>query len=234
MGRTNAIRAAVAGAILAISASSVMAKNVQTAIFAGGCFWCVEADMDKIDGVISTVSGFTGGHVKNVTYKQVTKGGTGHYEAVKIEFDADKIRYADLLHKFWRSIDPLDGGGQFCDRGFSYSTAMFVSLRGRAAIANRYRSAVFAVTPQQGIDAETSKKAVEKALGRKVETELLVAGPFYLASKYHQDYYKQSKIVLTRFGPKSKAEAYKRYRKACGRDARVKAVWGAEKFPAGS
>ena len=216
MGRTNAIRAAVAGAILAISASSVMAKNVQTAIFAGGCFWCVEADMDKIDGVISTVSGFTGGHVKNVTYKQVTKGGTGHYEAVKIEFDADKISYADLLHKFWRSIDPLDGGGQFCDRG------------------DAYRSAVFAVTPQQGIDAEASKKAVEKALGRAVETELLVAGPFYLASKYHQDYYKQSKIVLTRFGPKSKAEAYKRYRTACGRDARVKAVWGAEKFPAGS
>ena len=216
MGRTNAIRAAVAGAILAISASGVMAKNVQTAIFAGGCFWCVEADMDKIDGVISTVSGFTGGHVKNVTYKQVTKGGTGHYEAVKIEFDADKISYADLLHKFWRSIDPLDGGGQFCDRG------------------DAYRSAVFAVTPQQGIDAEASKKAVEKALGRAVETELLVAGPFYLASKYHQDYYKQSKIVLTRFGPKSKAEAYKRYRKACGRDARVKAVWGAEKFPAGS
>ena len=216
MGRTNAIRAALAGAILAISASGVMAKNVQTAIFAGGCFWCVEADMDKIDGVISTVSGFTGGHVKNVTYKQVTKGGTGHYEAVKIEFDADKISYADLLHKFWRSIDPLDGGGQFCDRG------------------DAYRSAVFAVTPQQGIDAEASKKAVEKALGRAVETELLVAGPFYLASKYHQDYYKQSKIVLTRFGPKSKAEAYKRYRKACGRDARVKAVWGAEKFPAGS
>lgn len=216
MGRTNAIRAALAGAILAISASGVMAKNVQTAIFAGGCFWCVEADMDKIDGVISTVSGFTGGHVKNVTYKQVTKGGTGHYEAVKIEFDADKISYADLLHKFWRSIDPLDGGGQFCDRG------------------DAYRSAVFAVTPQQGIDAEASKKAVEKALGRAVETELLVAGPFYLASKYHQDYYKQSKIVLTRFGPKSKAEAYKRYRTACGRDARVKAVWGAEKFPAGS
>ena len=216
MGRTNATRAAFAGAILAISASGVMAKNVQTAIFAGGCFWCVEADMDKIDGVISTVSGFTGGHVKNVTYKQVTKGGTGHYEAVKIEFDADKISYADLLHKFWRSIDPLDGGGQFCDRG------------------DAYRSAVFAVTPQQGIDAEASKKAVEKALGRAVETELLVAGPFYLASKYHQDYYKQSKIVLTRFGPKSKAEAYKRYRTACGRDARVKAVWGAEKFPAGS
>ena len=216
MGRTNATRAAFAGAILAISASGVMAKNVQTAIFAGGCFWCVEADMDKIDGVISTVSGFTGGHVKNVTYKQVTKGGTGHYEAVKIEFDADKISYAELLHKFWRSIDPLDGGGQFCDRG------------------DAYRSAVFAVTPQQGIDAAASKKAVEKALGRKVETELLVAGPFYLASKYHQDYYKQSKIVLTRFGPKSKAEAYKRYRKACGRDARVKAVWGAEKFPAGS
>ena len=216
MGRTNATRAAFAGAILAISASGVMAKNVQTAIFAGGCFWCVEADMDKIDGVISTVSGFTGGHVKNVTYKQVTKGGTGHYEAVKIEFDADKISYAELLHKFWRSIDPLDGGGQFCDRG------------------DAYRSAVFAVTPQQGIDAAASKKAVEKALGRAVETELLVAGPFYLASKYHQDYYKQSKIVLTRFGPKSKAEAYKRYRKACGRDARVKAVWGAEKFPAGS
>ena len=212
-----AMRTALLGLTLSVaSGGAALAKNIQTAIFAGGCFWCVEADMDKIDGVISTKSGFTGGHVKNVTYKQVTKGGTGHYEAVEIKYDADKVSYQELLHKFWRSIDPLDAGGQFCDRGESY------------------RSAIFAVTPQQAQIAEASKKAVAQALGRKVATEIRSSAPFYLADAYHQDYYKQSRVVLTRFGPKTKADAYKRYRAACGRDKRVQEIWGTEKFPPSS
>lgn len=201
---------------LSLFAPAAMAKNIQTAVFAGGCFWCVEADMDKIDGVLSTSSGFTGGKVKNVTYKQVTKGGTGHYEAVRIKFDADIVSYGELVHKFFRSVDPLDAGGQFCDRGQSYATA------------------IFAVTPQQAIDAEAAKRAASKALGKKVVTPIRMAGPFYLASDYHQDYYKQSKIVLTRFGPKSKAAAYKKYREACGRDKRVQQIWGKAKFPPSS
>lgn len=190
-----------------------LAKSKQTAVFAGGCFWCVEADMDKIDGVLDTVSGFTGGATKNPTYKQVTKGGTGHYEAVRVIFDADKISYRELVTLFFRSIDPLDAGGQFCDRGESY------------------RSAVFATTPQQAIDAEAAKRAASKALGKSVVTEIRMSSPFYLADKYHQDYYESSRIVITRFGPLSKAKAYKRYRDSCGRDARVKAVWGTKKFP---
>ena len=194
-------------------APAAFAKNVQTAIFAGGCFWCVESDMDKIDGVLSTTSGYTGGNVRNPSYKQISKGGTGHFEAVQVTFDADKVTYVDLARRFMRSIDPLDAGGQFCDRGQQYSTA------------------IFAVTPQQATWAQQVVSEAQAELGQKVATTIRMASPFYKAEDYHQDYYQKSDIVLTRFGPISKASAYKKYRKSCGRDARVRQVWGAAAFP---
>lgn len=194
-------------------ASGAMAKNMQVAVFAGGCFWCVEADMDKIPGVEETVSGFTGGHVKNPSYKHVTKGTTGHFEAVRVTFDSDITPYPQLVAKFLHSVDPLDGDGQFCDRGTHYSTA------------------IFATTPQQANWAEQAIADAEAQLGQPIKTVLRMATPFYAAEAYHQDYYKSSKTVLTRFGPLSKAKAYKRYRTACGRDKRVQQVWGTAAFP---
>lgn len=184
------------------------AAPLETAVVAGGCFWCVEADFEKVEGVKEVVSGFTGGRVKNPSYKQVSRGGTGHYEAVEITYDPDKVSYADLMRLFLRSVDVTDADGQFCDRGDSYRTAIFVSNAAEKAAA---RAAV----------AEA-----EQALGRKVVTPILPAGPFYKAEAYHQDYYRKDDRILTRFGVKTKAEAYKRYRKGCGRDARVRALWG--------
>lgn len=178
------------------------------AVVAGGCFWCVEADFEKVPGVVSVVSGFTGGTAESPTYKQVVAGGTGHYEAVEITFDTAKISYDEVLRLFLRSVDPLDDGGQFCDRGDSYRTAIFVSNKAEKAIADA------AIT-----EAST-------ALGATVVTPVLAAGTFWPAEAYHQDYYRSTDIVLTRAGPKQKRNAYKFYREACGRDARVKAVWG--------
>ncbi|MGI1662162.1 peptide-methionine (S)-S-oxide reductase MsrA [Palleronia sp. KMU-117] len=184
------------------------AAGTERAYFAGGCFWCVEADFEKVQGVREVVSGFTGGTVANPTYKQVVRGGTGHFEAVEITYDPGRVSYEDLLHAFFRSVDPTDAGGQFCDRGDSYRTAIFVS--GKAE-----RTA-----------AEAAKARAEAELGRKVVTPILDAGPFYEADDYHQDYYKQDDLILTRFGPRSKEEAYKLYRTACGRDGRVRELWG--------
>jgi len=154
------------------------------------------------------VSGYTGGTVKNPTYKQVVGGGTGHYEAVEIMYDPAKVSARQLYDLFFRSVDPTDAGGQFCDRGDSYRTAIFVSDPAEKAAAN------------------AAKAEAEKALGQQIVTPVLEAGPFYEAEAYHQDYYKGDKLILTRFGPKSQAAAYERYRTACGRDARVKALWG--------
>ncbi|MGC9419615.1 MAG: peptide-methionine (S)-S-oxide reductase MsrA [Rhodovulum sp.] len=184
------------------------AADLQTAVVAGGCFWCVEADFEKVKGVREVVSGFTGGTVTNPSYKQVTRGGTGHYEAVEITYDADVISYRQILSLFFRSVDPTDAGGQFCDRGDSYRTAIFVS------------------GPAEKQVAEAAKAEAASRLGRTVVTPILNAKPFYKAEEYHQNYYKKGDLVLTRFGPKSKAEAYKRYREACGRDARVRQLWG--------
>ncbi|WP_090219780.1 peptide-methionine (S)-S-oxide reductase MsrA [Litoreibacter janthinus] len=175
---------------------------------AGGCFWCVESDFEAVDGVKEVVSGFTGGTVASPTYKQVINGGTGHLEAVQIDYDPSKVSVRQLYDMFFRSIDPTDAGGQFCDRGESYTTAIFVTNR-----------------PDREA-AEAAKAAAEKDLGQKIVTPILDAKPFYPADAYHQDYYKQDKIVLTRFGPQSKAKAYKKYRDACGRDQRVKQLWG--------
>ncbi|HDR29581.1 MAG TPA: peptide-methionine (S)-S-oxide reductase [Rhodovulum sp.] len=184
------------------------AGEMQTAIVAGGCFWCVEADFERVAGVAEVVSGYTGGTVANPTYRQVTAGGTGHYEAVRIVYDPQVIGYEQILSLFFRSVDPTDAGGQFCDRGESYRTAVFVS------------------DPVERRVAEAAKAEAQAALGQAVVTPILEAAPFYPAEEYHQDYYRKRDIVITRFGPKSKAEAYKLYREACGRDARVRALWG--------
>ncbi|MQY41873.1 peptide-methionine (S)-S-oxide reductase MsrA [Epibacterium sp. SM1969] len=184
------------------------AASPETLTVAGGCFWCVESDFESVPGVLGAVSGFTGGTLENPTYKQVGKGGTGHYEAVVITFDPAKVSRAKLLDLFFRSIDPTDAGGQFCDRGESYRSAVFVSGNSEKALA----------------EAAISK--AQSDLGQKVVTPVLPLGTFFKAEAYHQDYYKGDKVVFTRFGPKRQAEAYKRYRQACGRDTRVKQLWG--------
>ncbi|ASP19733.1 peptide methionine sulfoxide reductase MsrA 2 [Antarctobacter heliothermus] len=193
--------------VLGLSAQSHRAEAAEI-IVAGGCFWCVEADFEKVAGVKEAVSGYTGGKTANPTYKQVTRGGTGHYEAVKISYDAGKISDRQLYDLFLRSVDPTDAGGQFCDRGESYRTAIFYTDAGQkgAAIA--------------------AKAEAEKALGKRIVTPILPAKAFYLAEGYHQDYYKGSDRVVTRFGIITQSDAYKRYRKGCGRDERVKQLWG--------
>ena len=208
------IRTMLAALVILASAAAVQAKDIQTAIFAGGCFWCVESDFESVKGVTEAVSGFIGGTTKNPTYKQVSRGGTGHYEAVEVTYDADVVGYEKLMDIFWHSVDPVDAGGQFCDRGDSYRTAVFYK------------------TEEQKRIAEASKAAIDASgvLPKKIVTPILPAGPFYKAEAYHQGYYKSSKLVLTRFGPVSKATAYKKYRKGCGRDARLKELWGDKAF----
>jgi len=202
--------------LIGIGAEVGRAEAAEKLVVAGGCFWCVEADFEKVPGVTKVVSGFTGGSVANPTYKQVVAGGTGHLEAVEITYNPSQVSFEQLVHLFFRSIDPTDAGGQFCDRGESYTTAIFVSN-----------------TAEQQI-AEAAKAQAMATLGKQIVTPIRAKTRFYRADSYHQDYYKQTKTVLTRFGPSSKATAYKRYRKACGRDARVKALWGSESAFAGS
>lgn len=193
---------------ISLNCTKAYAGKKEVIVVAGGCFWCVESDFESVPGVISAVSGYTGGTVKNPTYKQVTRGGTGHYEAVRITFDSSKLSYKKLINLFLRSVDPTDAGGQFCDRGASYRTAIFV--------ANNQQKAI----------AQSEISAARKALNRKIVTPILSAAKFYPAEAYHQNYYKGSKLVVTRFGVKSQASAYKAYRKACGRDAKVRELWG--------
>lgn len=172
------------------------AKNVRTAVFAGGCFWCMEAPFDKLDGVLATTSGFSGGHVKNPTYEQVSAGGTGHAEVVQVTYDANKVSYAQLLDVFWRNVDPLDAGGQFCDRG------------------DQYQSIIFYATPEEKKLAEASKRKVAEKLGKEVVTRIRPATVFYPAEDYHQDFYQRNPI------------RYKFYRYRCGRDQRLQELWG--------
>jgi len=169
-------------------------------IVAGGCFWCVESDFDHVPGVIETVSGYTGGHLENPTYEQVSHGGSGHLEAVRIRFDPAKTSYAKLVEVFWRTIDPTDAGGQFCDRGHSYTTA------------------IFPLDAEQRRIAEASKNKLDESgkLGAPIATKILDAGPFYPAEGYHQDFYTKSPI------------RYRFYRFNCGRDNRVDQLWGTE------
>ena len=210
--RSHAIKSTILAIGIAsgvfLNAKAVQAEDIQSTVFAGGCFWCVESDFESLAGVIEAESGFAGGTTSNPTYKEVIGGNTGHYEAVRITYDADQVSYAQLLHAFFRSVDPTDAGGQFCDRGDSYRTAIFVENGQERAVA------------------EAAKTTAEADLGQSLVTPILAAGPFYPADASHQDYYKGRSIVLTRRGPKSQAEAYKFYRQACGRDARVSELWG--------
>jgi peptide-methionine (S)-S-oxide reductase len=195
---------------LTIALMTTGAAHAETAkaVVAGGCFWCVESDFESVSGVIEAVSGFTGGAVENPTYEQVTNGGTGHYEAVEITYDPAVLPYEQLIQMFVRSVDVTDAGGQFCDRGESYRTAIFVSNQGERNIA------------------EATLATASADLGVAVVTPVLEAQTFWPADAYHQDYYLQNDIVLTRRGPKTKANAYKFYRESCGRDARVNELWG--------
>lgn len=199
------IKALALGALIGLG-TFVSAERAEAAeaIFAGGCFWCVEADFEKVSGVGDAVSGFTGGTTRSPEYR---KSGD-HIEAVRIPFNESRVSYEQLVNLFFRSIDPTDAGGQFCDRGREYTTAIFVKDAAQRRIA------------------EEQKALAERELGRAIVTPILDASRFYPVGAYHQDYYKQEKIVLTRRGPKTKAEAYKFYRNACGRDQRVKQLWG--------
>ncbi len=184
------------------SLSGAAEDGLEVATFAGGCFWCVESDFDKVPGVVRTVSGYTGGAVPDPTYKRVSAGGTGHREAVQIFYDPKRVSYAALVEIFWRSVDPTDAGGQFCDRGESYETA------------------IFANSLEQKQEAEASKGALGRSdvLKQPVVTPIEVAGPFYPAEDYHQDYYQENPL---RYG-------FYRYR--CGRDSRIEAIWGEDAF----
>jgi peptide-methionine (S)-S-oxide reductase len=212
--KTLSLGLVIALGLIAQSKTS-QAQQLETITVAGGCFWCVEADFEKVNGVTEAVSGFAGGSVANPTYKQVVNENTGHYEAVQITYDPAKVSAETLYKMFFRSVDPTDAGGQFCDRGPSYRTAIFATASQKAA-------------------AEAAKADAQAALGQTIVTPVLGASTFYPAGGYHQDYYKQTGIILTRFGPKSKAKAYKAYREACGRDARVKQLWGSAAPFAGS
>ena len=193
---------------LATFCASQVQAAPEKAIVAGGCFWCVESDFEGVRGVTSVVSGYTGGTTTNPTYKQVGAGGTGHYEAVEITFDNAEITYDEIIYKFLRSVDVTDAGGQFCDRGDSY------------------RTAVFALTPDQKSVAQAAVAQAQTELGQEVVTPVRDAAPFYTAEDYHQDYYKGTNIVITRAGPKKQSNAYNFYRSACGRDERIKQLWG--------
>lgn len=166
------------------------------AVFAGGCFWCTEADFDKMPGVISTTSGYVGGRTANPTYKQVSAGGTGHYEAVRVVYDPSRISYAQLVARFLPTIDVTDGGGQFCDRGESYRPAIF-----------------FGNQAQRKIATKTLANA-RREVGRPIAVKVLPAARFWSAEDYHQDYYKKNPAQ------------YKFYRWNCGRDKRLKELWG--------
>ena len=189
--------ALIAFSLFAASAASAQGPTA-VATFAGGCFWCVEADFDKVAGVLSTSSGYIGGTVANPNYEQVSAGNTGHAEAVQIVFDPAKVSYEQLLEKFWRSIDPTTPNAQFCDKG------------------SPYRSAIFTHGAAQASAAKASLAALEKnkPFPAAVVTQIEVAGPFYKAEDYHQDYYKKNPI------------RYKYYRFSCGRDQRLEQLWG--------
>jgi peptide-methionine (S)-S-oxide reductase len=198
--------------VLAILLLVPGAARAEKAVLAGGCFWCVEADFEKVPGVTGVVSGFTGGESANPTYEQVTEGGSGHYEAVEITFDPGRISYDEILRLFFRSVDPTDAGGQFCDRGESYTTAIFVDGAAERAVA------------------EAAVARAARDLGVAVVTPVRDRGAFWAADAYHQDYWRSDDLIITRFGPRSKANAYRLYRDACGRDARLRTVWGEAAF----
>ena len=204
--RFHIAAAAVAVALLAALATSGAAAPTRSpkpglarATFAGGCFWCMEGPFDKLPGVVSTTSGYSGGSVKDPSYEQVSSGETGHAEAVEIVYDPAKVTYEQLLDVFWKNVDPTDGGGQFCDRG------------------SQYRTAIFAHGEEQQRLAEQSKSELEASgkVKKRIVTQIVPAGDFFAAEDYHQDYYLRNPV------------RYKFYRYNCGRDDRLKQLWGA-------
>jgi len=180
-------------------AAPLQAAPAQEAVFAGGCFWCLEHDLEHLDGVLDAVSGYSGGALARPTYRQVSAGGTGHQEVVRVRFDPDRISYSTLLRAYWRNIDPFDGGGQFCDRGDSY------------------RPVIFTDGPLQAREAAQSARQAARELGRPLSALAVVVKPFnrfWPAEGYHQDYAERNSVK------------YNYYRWACGRDRRLDAVWG--------
>ena len=186
--------------VASAKANPVDPKNLATATFAGGCFWCMEPPFEKLVGVASVTSGYIGGHKLDPTYEEVSAGETGHAEAVQVAYDSTQISYEQLLHVFWRNIDPLAANRQFCDGG------------------SQYRSAIFYHNEEQKRLAEEAKMKLEQTrkFNRPIVTEIVAAGKFYPAEEYHQDFYKKS------------AFHYKTYRAGCGRDRRLKELWGDE------
>ncbi len=178
-----------------------LAAGAATAVFAAGCFWCVEEAFDKVAGVIETTSGYIGGRRPNPTYEQVSSGGTGHTEAVQVTYDPSRVSYETLLRTFWRNVDAVDGGGQFCDRG------------------SQYRSGIYYQSAEQQRQAEASKTRVATQLGKPIATEIASAGTFYPAEDYHQDYYKKNPV------------RYKLYKWNCGRAQRLQELWGEAPVP---
>jgi len=198
----NGLRLAAAALLLGVvgwaQAQTAAAPTTARAIFAGGCFWCVESDFDKVDGVLSTTSGYTGGTLANPSYEQVSSKRTGHAEAVEVVFDPSKVSYEKLVEHFWRTIDPTTKDRQFCDVG------------------TPYRTAIFPVDAAQMQAALASRMALEKSKPFKepIVTEVVTATAFYPAEEYHQNYYKKNPL------------RYQYYRTSCGRDARLKQLWG--------
>lgn len=173
---------------------------LEVATFGSGCFWCTEADFDKVDGVVSTTSGYMGGTTEHPTYKTVSAGGTGHVEVLQVKFDPTKVSYNMLLDYYWRHTDVLDGGGQFCDRG------------------DQYRPVIFVHTPEQRLQAEDSKAALNNRahFSQPIAVEIRDASAFTPAEEYHQNYYRKNPLL------------YRYYRYTCGRDARIKQLWGSD------
>lgn len=201
-----ALKFARPGLILALAGSITLTSNLaladtETAVFAGGCFWCMEEAFDKIEGVTKTTSGYTGGTTENPTYKEVGGGSTQHAEAVEVEYDTDIVDYNDLLYVFWRNIDPFVENRQFCDSG------------------SEYRSALFPLDDAQREAAEASKVAVAEHFGEPIATEINAPATFYPAEEYHQDYHNRNPV------------RYRLYKNGCGRPDRLEEIWGDEAAP---
>ncbi len=182
-------------------ADTITEPKLESVVLGGGCFWCIEADYEKLDGVVDVVSGYAGGHIKNPTYKQVSAGGSGHIEVVKVTYDAHKINYSQILDYFWRHVDPTRDDGQFCDRGLQYRPAIFYQDETQKKLAL----------------ASTKQIEQSKPFAEPLKVELIQASTFYPAEDYHQDYYKKNPI------------RYNFYRFNCGRDARIEQLWGESK-----
>jgi peptide-methionine (S)-S-oxide reductase len=173
-------------------------NNAKSAIFAAGCFWCIEKDFEKHDGIYAVYSGYSGGTLENPTYKAISRGDTGHREVVQVWYDESKLDYATLVDILWRNVDPFDANGQFCDKGFQYTAA------------------IYPATSEEREIAEQSKLDIEQKLNQKTTLSIDDAAKFYFAEDYHQNFYQKSPV------------RYTGYRYACGRDKRLERVWGAE------